>query len=197
MEERPSWGEILRLRWGECSFGLGFALCLFLDLLELNIMLHPFTVHWCISRRWTALKWIFNAPLSQNVFRHTLHCTLFFPVVGLMNGVPRFGGMFPEAPHCPAPGLFPGEWWGFLPGIPGGLPSGAAWRGRAGCCCCCCLCPSWTPLLSAPRLLRLSALSEQLSSSSSSSSDPNSLLFSPPLCTLSDLVAAKLGGGGK
>lgn len=125
MDERPSCGEIFLRRCGEWSFGLGLALCLFRDLLELNIMLHPFTVHWCISRRWTALKWIFNAPLSQNVFRHTLHCTLFLPVVGLMNGVPRFGGMFPDAPHWPPPGLLPGE-WGFLPGIPGGLPNGAA-----------------------------------------------------------------------
>jgi len=63
--------------------------CLFLLLLLLNIMLHPGTVHLCISRRWTALKWILSAPLSQKVFRQTLHWTLFLPVVGLTKAVPR------------------------------------------------------------------------------------------------------------
>lgn len=62
-------------------------------------MLHPSTVHLCISRRWTAEKCIFSAPLSQNVFKHTLHCTLFLPVAGLMNCVPRFRGS-PGEPHC-------------------------------------------------------------------------------------------------
>ena len=45
--------------------------CRFLLLLLLNIMVQPFTVHRCISRRWTALKWILRAPLSQKVFMHT------------------------------------------------------------------------------------------------------------------------------
>lgn len=56
IDERPSCGEILRRRCGECSFGFGLALCRLRDLRELNIMLQPFTVHWCISRRCTALK---------------------------------------------------------------------------------------------------------------------------------------------
>ena len=47
--------------------------CRFLLLLLLNIMLQPGTEHLCISRKCTALKWIFKAPLSQNVFRQTLH----------------------------------------------------------------------------------------------------------------------------
>lgn len=68
-------------------------------------MLHPSTVHLCISRKWTAEKWIFRAPLSQNVFRHTLHWTRFLPVAGLMNCVPKFTG---TAPHCRLAGD-----WGF------------------------------------------------------------------------------------
>ena len=42
---RPSCGEIFRLRWGVCSFGLGLAECLFRLLREENIMLHPSTEH--------------------------------------------------------------------------------------------------------------------------------------------------------
>lgn len=76
---RPSWGEIFLRMWGECSFGLGFAEWRFLDLRELNIIEHPATVHLCISRRWTALKWIFRAPLSQNVLRQTAHWTRLLP----------------------------------------------------------------------------------------------------------------------
>ena len=59
----------------------------------LNIMLQPWMVHLCISLRCTALKWILRAPLSQKVFMQTLHCTRFFPVVGLTKGVPRSSGM--------------------------------------------------------------------------------------------------------
>lgn len=54
--ERPSCADILRLTCGECSFGFGLALCRFLDRRELNIMVHPSTVHLCISRRCTAEK---------------------------------------------------------------------------------------------------------------------------------------------
>ena len=59
----------------------------------LNIMLQPWMVHLCISRRCTALKWILSAPLSQKVFMQTLHWTRFFPVVGLTKVVPRSSGM--------------------------------------------------------------------------------------------------------
>ena len=76
----PSCCDILRLTCGVCSFGFGFAECLFLLLLLLNIMVHPCTLHLCISRKWTAEKWIFRAPLSQNVFMQTLHWTRFLPV---------------------------------------------------------------------------------------------------------------------
>ena len=86
---RPSFCEILLFTCGVCSFGFGFAECLFLLLLLLNIMLQPCIVHLCISRKCTALKWIFKAPLSQNVFRQTLHWTRFFPVAGLTKVVPR------------------------------------------------------------------------------------------------------------
>ena len=86
---RPSFCEILRFTCGVCSFGFGLAECLFLLLLLLNIMLQPGTEHLCISRKCTALKWIFKAPLSQKVFRQTLHWTLFFPVAGLTKVVPR------------------------------------------------------------------------------------------------------------
>ena len=55
------------------------ALWRFRLLLELNIMLHPSTVHLCISRRWTALKWILRAPLSQKVFKQAEHWTRFLP----------------------------------------------------------------------------------------------------------------------
>ena len=44
----PSCGEIFLRTWGVCNFGLGLAECLFRDLLELNIMLQPSTVHLCI-----------------------------------------------------------------------------------------------------------------------------------------------------
>ena len=81
--------------------------CLFLLRLLLNIMLHPGTVHLCISLRWTALKWILRAPLSQNVFRQTLHCTLFFPVVGLTKEVPRSSNMASKCLLSPS-GLRPG-----------------------------------------------------------------------------------------
>lgn len=66
-------------------------------------MLHPSTVHLCISRKCTAEKWIFSAPLSQKVFRQTLHCTRFLPVAGLMNWVPKLTG---TAPHW----RFAGDW---------------------------------------------------------------------------------------
>ena len=64
---RPSCGEIFRRRCGECSLGLGLAEWRFRLRLELNIMLHPSTVHLCISRRCTAEKWIFNAPVNQSI----------------------------------------------------------------------------------------------------------------------------------
>ena len=89
---RPSFCEILLFTCGVCSFGFGFAECRFLLLLLLNIMLQPCIVHLCISRKCTALKWIFKAPLSQNVFMHTLHWTRFFPVVGLTKEMPRSSG---------------------------------------------------------------------------------------------------------
>ena len=57
--------------------------CLLRLLLLLNIMLHPGTEHLCISLKCTAEKWILRAPLSQKVFMHTWHWTLFLPVVGL------------------------------------------------------------------------------------------------------------------
>ena len=91
---RPSFCEILRFTCGVCSFGFGLAECLFLLLLLLNIMLQPCIVHLCISRKCTALKWIFKAPLSQNVFMQTLHWTLFFPVVGLTKEMPMSSGKF-------------------------------------------------------------------------------------------------------
>lgn len=115
-----------------------------------------------------------------------------------MKGVPRFGGIFAEAPHCPV-GLFPGE-CGFLPGIPGGLPKGAACSGKGVGC----LCSAATCFVAPSRLLRFNALSE-FSSSSSSSSEPKSLLFSPLLCTSVGAVRPGMvpvdltigGGGGK
>ena len=93
--------------WGVWSLGLGLAECLFLLLLLLNIMLHPGTVHLCISLRCTAEKWILRAPLSQNVLRHTLHWTLFLPVAGLTKLVPRSSNM---ASNCllASSGLLPG-----------------------------------------------------------------------------------------
>lgn len=48
--------------------------------------------------------------MSQNVFKHTLHCTRFLPVAGFMNCVPKFNGKLGD-PHC----LFVGV-DGFLPG---------------------------------------------------------------------------------
>lgn len=98
---RPSCGEIFRRKCGECSFGFGLALCRLRERLELNIILHPSTVHLCISRKCTAEKCIFKAPLSQNVFKHTLHWTRFLPVAGLINCVPKFNG---TDPHCRLPG---------------------------------------------------------------------------------------------
>ena len=41
----------------------------------------PSTLHACISRKCTAEKCILSAPLSQKVFKQTLHCTRFFPVI--------------------------------------------------------------------------------------------------------------------
>jgi hypothetical protein len=82
---RPSCGEIFRRRCGLCNFGLGLAEWRLRDRLELNIMLHPSTVHLCISRKWTAEKWILRAPLSQKVLRQTLHWTRFLPVAGLIS----------------------------------------------------------------------------------------------------------------
>lgn len=81
---RPSCGLNFRRAFGVCNFGFGFEECLFLDRRELKTMLQPLTVHLCISRKCTALKWIFRAPLSQNVLRQTLHLTLFLPVVGFV-----------------------------------------------------------------------------------------------------------------
>ena len=88
-------------------------------------MLQPSAVHLCISRRCTAEKCILRAPLSQNVLRQTLHCTLFLPVTGLIREVPifigfqeRFGGVggplpsleFKVMPHGPTPnGVETGE----------------------------------------------------------------------------------------
>lgn len=115
-------------------------------------MLQPSTVHLCISRRCTAEKWIFKAPLSQNVFRQTLHCTRFLPVAGLINCVPKLRGRLGEP-----------QWR--LVGVVGLRPgSGLGWRGV------------FKESLSR---LRLSALWE-FSSASSSSSEANSEL-APPL----------------
>ena len=44
--------------------------------------------------RCTAEKCILSAPLSQNVLRHTLHCTRFFPVVGETNAIPMLSRIF-------------------------------------------------------------------------------------------------------
>lgn len=87
---RPSCGDIFLRKCGEWSFGFGLALWRLRDRLELNIILQPSTVHLCISRRCTAEKWIFNAPLSQNVFRQTLHWTRFLPVAGFINWVWKY-----------------------------------------------------------------------------------------------------------
>uniref|UniRef100_A0A6B0V8G4 Secreted protein n=1 Tax=Ixodes ricinus TaxID=34613 RepID=A0A6B0V8G4_IXORI len=83
----PSWGLILRLRFGVCNLGFGLALCRFRLRRELNIILQPSTVHLCISRRCTALKWILRAPLSQKVLRQTWHWTRRFPVAGFVVSV--------------------------------------------------------------------------------------------------------------
>lgn len=81
---RPSCGLNLRRAFGMCSFGFGLELWRLRDRRELKTMLQPCTVHLCISRKCTAEKWIFSAPLSQNVFRQTLHFTRFLPVVGFV-----------------------------------------------------------------------------------------------------------------
>lgn len=64
---------------GKCNFGFGLAECLLRERREENIIVQPAVVHRCISRRWTAEKWIFSAPLSQKVFMQTLHWTRFLP----------------------------------------------------------------------------------------------------------------------
>ena len=99
-----------------CSLGLGLAECRLRLLRELNIMLHPGTEHLCISLRCTAEKWILSAPLSQNVFRHTLHCTRFLPVAGLTNEVPRSSNI--RSSLCEASiGLRPGPLYDSCSGL--------------------------------------------------------------------------------
>lgn len=125
---RPSCGEIFRRKCGECNLGFGLALCRFRLRRELNIIEHPSTVHLCISRKCTAEKWILSAPLSQNVFKQTLHWTRFLPVAGFMNCVPKFRGNEPQlrlAGECDFRNCarFDGDWL-----IP------CDWRERELCC---------------------------------------------------------------
>lgn len=128
-------------------------------------MLQPSTVHLCISRRCTAEKWIFKAPLSQKVFRQTLHCTRFFPVAGFINWVPRFKGMLDD-PQCRLVGVDD-----FLPTI---LLE--------------CLCDF---VISLSRL-KFKTLWD-ISSDSSSSSEGNSTLFAVDDRYSDDLLDVRLG----
>ena len=113
----------MRLMCGVCSLGLGLAEWRLRLRLLLNIMLQPGTVHLCISRRCTAEKWILSAPLSQNVFRHTLHWTRFLPVLGLTKEVPRSSNMasnwrLDSSGRLPGPACSrsPPRWLGFSSG---------------------------------------------------------------------------------